>query len=711
MLCAHSFAADEIVTENGKAYRLHKVEKGEGLYRLSVNNNTTQEALILANPQLRETGLVVGSTIRIPLSNHEMHNLPQGDYVTHVVSKGETAFSVAQKYGMKLGEFFASNPGSENGLNEGQSVRVRSSNGKVMTYRHHTIAAGETLYSIGVKYGVKPEAIVECNHSLNVQSLPIGTVIRIPDTKIPAEDDHYYYHHIAAGETLYSLCVRYNLLQEKIMAANPDINWHALSIGQVVAIPKAYATEVWKEHKVRKRETLYGILKEYGISEEELRQWNPQMGTRGLEKDMVLRILDREAMKREAPATTDPLYVGSGYTPWVSDAYNYVREGRPTINVGLMLPFDAENEMRQRREAGKTGEGEVYYFKTRRYIEFYEGVRMAVDSLVRAGANISLNVYDASSALKVTNLTDKAELKLLDLIIGPSHLDRMRLASDFSRQNHIPIVFPFAPIDAELAENPYAFQANTIDTITGLAILEQMVQRSIDKKMIIITPDNANKMEAWRTAQAKLLCDSLGVEHICLRYNPTAPQHFIDALSTTKENTLLMPTNNEAKINSVVVSIASVMSQKPEAKITLMGFGEWLQFQTIEVDVFHKLNTTIIATFGLDYSDAYAQRIMSLYRKDYFAEPVAFTPSFQGLKDNSGFSRYALWGYDVALKFIGARLAYGPNFERRINDFKPHLVQSNFSFQHVTNWGGAVNVGLKVTTFGTDNSIRVEDVK
>ena len=36
--------------------------------------------------------------------------------------------------------------------------------------------------------------------------------------------------------------------------------------------------KTWKEmHKVKKKETIYGIAKEYGLTEEELRKANPEM--------------------------------------------------------------------------------------------------------------------------------------------------------------------------------------------------------------------------------------------------------------------------------------------------------------------------------------------------------------------------------------------------------------------------------------------------
>ncbi len=707
-LSATAAFSQEIVIENGKAYRLHTVEKGEGFYRLSINNNTTQEAIIAANPQLRETGLVVGSVIRIPLQEVKT-STAGGIYTTHVVQKGETAYSISNKYGMTLADFYALNPGSETSLSEGRAVKVKGSGGEYsQPYVTHTIQQGETLYSIGVKYGVKAGEIAAFNPSLDINALPIGTEVRIPQTQIPTEDDNFYYHRIAKGETLYSLCLKYDILQERIMAVNKGIDWQKLSIGQVVAIPKKTQSQVFIEHKVKKKETLYSITHQYDVTQDELQAWNKDIDVTKLQKDMTLRVLDKKMVSNISPATSNPIFVGTGDLTTFDETYNYKRDGSPTINVALMLPFDAENEL-YRRRTSETADKSIYYFKSRRYIEFYEGVKMAVDSLAHMGANIDLKVYDANSTLSVANALSSADAQNLDLIIGPSHLDRMKLASDFSQTNQIPVIFPFAQLDSTLRDNPYAVQASTTDTIIGAAIIDAMLAKCTGKQIIMMNVGTKSKLDVWRVNQIRKACEIAGIKLIEHDYKTSDFEPFLNLLSEEVENVIMIPTTNEAKINSIVVSIASVMDQKPEARVSMIGYGEWLTFQTIEVEVFHKLNTVIVSTFGLDYSDPKTKVVLQRYRKRYKAEPVAFTPYFQKLKTGSGYSEYALWGYDVAMKFIGARINLGKDFVRRLNDYNPELMQTNFIFQNVTNWGGATNIGLKCITFNDDNTVKVEN--
>ncbi|HBC70319.1 MAG TPA: M23 family peptidase [Sutterella sp.] len=51
--------------------------------------------------------------------------------------------------------------------------------------RTHTVASGDTLYNIGVRYGVNPTELQRLNGVSNPAALSIGQVLRIPDSKLP----------------------------------------------------------------------------------------------------------------------------------------------------------------------------------------------------------------------------------------------------------------------------------------------------------------------------------------------------------------------------------------------------------------------------------------------------------------------------------------------------------------------------------------------
>lgn len=79
-----------IETIDGKDYYRYTVEKGVGLYRLSINFDVTQEQILEANPKLMQTGLQYGTIILIPVSKpisppRELSQSIEPEETSHVV--------------------------------------------------------------------------------------------------------------------------------------------------------------------------------------------------------------------------------------------------------------------------------------------------------------------------------------------------------------------------------------------------------------------------------------------------------------------------------------------------------------------------------------------------------------------------------------------------------------------------------------------------
>lgn len=753
--------AQSVIVENGRSYRLHTVTKGEGLFRLSQNYGVTQEDIISANPKLKTEGLTEGLTLRIPATSTVQYTVKKGDtaysiatshkmsvakliemnpevasgvregqtlkvicytpttsdkqqaptsgYASYVAQKGDTTFGIAQRHGISVVKLLELNPSLTSGLKEGDTVRVPSSGTSM--YVLHIISEGETLYSIGVKYGVKAQQIIDANVALNPSVLPVGSAIRIPQSSIPAEDGSFIYHRMERGETLYKLCINYNVLQEKITGVNPDVDWNALRVGQVVAIPKPIQhTVVYEDYVVGRRETLYGIAASQNVNVNDLMEANPGLTASGLQRGMTIKIPRIVENPESTPATKNPDYVGEATQQgqWGQE-YDYVAEGRPRINVFLLLPFGAYNELKELNASGVNTNRESYNFKSRRYIEFYEGVRLALDSLCEAGANINLKVFDTNNRLDAINQLNTTAVKP-DLIIGPAHKEEMADVMKYAREMKVPVVLPFAQCDSTILDNPYVFQASVIDSITGKEIYKHVAEQLPGHNVVLITANTRSPLDKKKAETLKHLLWQKGVKFSEHNYSTSSPTAILPLLQEDKTNVIIIPTNNEARANSVLTSLAGVIEQKPNAKVELWATSEWLSFQTIEVDVFHKLNTRIFTTFAVDESDPKVEYVLNKYRRTYYTEPIAFMPYFQRLKPMSGYSEYGLWGYDIAFNFVGARISLGPDFMRRISSYRPMLLQSNFHFRSLTNWGGAVNIGLKTLIFTPDGSISVKSI-
>ena len=134
----------------------------------------------------------------------------------------------------------------------------------VLTYAQqfttHAVKEGETIYGIAQKYKVTPYNLYKYNKELK-KDVPLqpNTLLIIP-LDAPVSDT-----------------------TEEV---KPDIR----NIIQEDSILKAPEPISFRTHKVRKRETIYGISQRYGILEEDLKRYNTYLYANPLKKGMRLQI-------------------------------------------------------------------------------------------------------------------------------------------------------------------------------------------------------------------------------------------------------------------------------------------------------------------------------------------------------------------------------------------------------------------------------------
>ncbi len=125
--------------QNGETFIMHRVEKGETLFSIGQRYDVTVDQLRSTNPQT-EDELVVGEIIMIPYEGKEENSTSPEAWERHTVEKGQTLFSISKQYDASVEQIKEWNNLSGNNIEVGQKLKV----GKATERRNSSDSTGDT---------------------------------------------------------------------------------------------------------------------------------------------------------------------------------------------------------------------------------------------------------------------------------------------------------------------------------------------------------------------------------------------------------------------------------------------------------------------------------------------------------------------------------------------------------------------------------------
>lgn len=181
-------------------------------------------------------------------------------YYIHAVEQGHTVYAISRLYGISVDEINRLNPGTSDGLSLGETLRIPVPEGTDEDtwtnpiridgqYLIHKALKGETLFSISQTYSVDVNDLMELNPSL-ADGLKKGQELRIPVVNLDTDDlsdlapagrDTMKTHLVEPGETIYSICKKYEVREADLRSANDNFP-EGLKAGSEIFIPKANKT-------------------------------------------------------------------------------------------------------------------------------------------------------------------------------------------------------------------------------------------------------------------------------------------------------------------------------------------------------------------------------------------------------------------------------------------------------------------------------------
>jgi peptidoglycan lytic transglycosylase D len=158
-------------------YVTHTIKSGETISRISAIYNVSEDDIRRWN-DISGSKIVAGQTLKIyPTSNKEMRSK---EFIYHIVKRGETISTIAEKYYVSISSIKDWNNLSSNKIIAGSTLKVKmgtitTSDGK---YKYHLVARGESLYSIAKKYNTTIQKIKSLNQ-LTSSKIKAGQSLRV----------------------------------------------------------------------------------------------------------------------------------------------------------------------------------------------------------------------------------------------------------------------------------------------------------------------------------------------------------------------------------------------------------------------------------------------------------------------------------------------------------------------------------------------------
>lgn len=191
---------------------------------------------------------------------------------TYVVQKGDTLYSIANKLGTTVSELKKENNLTSNTLQIGEVLRIPTKEIYEEEENIYIVKKGDSLYSIANKYNTTVEELKRINN-LTSNILSIGQVLKLPSDKTSAveNEENTISYTVQKGDSLYSIARKYDTTIDRIKDLN-NLTTNLLSIGQVLLIPTD--TNLETTYTVQKGDSLYSIAKKYNTTVDRLKQLN-----------------------------------------------------------------------------------------------------------------------------------------------------------------------------------------------------------------------------------------------------------------------------------------------------------------------------------------------------------------------------------------------------------------------------------------------------
>lgn len=620
----------------------------------------------------------------------------QQNFIKHKVESGETVTKIAQKYQVTPANIFKLNPDAQNGLKpetillipKGNGVIIRESELKASEKQTHIVSAKETVYGLTKLYNVTEAELEKANPGLAENGLKIGEELIIPSKKaiispaktVESVSKNSRTHVVEAKETKYSISKQYNVTVEELEMLNPEIK-DGLQIGFSLKIPKEKIEKPNKEevkpndviitlpvkpnritYQVEPKETLYGISKKTGFSQEELIALNPSL-KEGLKDGMLLYIPGKPK--------NNPLVAPKRYADLTQTLNTSKRK-----KLVMLMPFNIskiESDTSSVRNRIRT---DKFLNMT---LDFYSGALIAIDSAKVLGLNVDVRIFDSQetkNSSSVASIFKQSNFGGTDVVIGPFYQSNVESAAQILMKDSISIISP-------LSKETSTVLPNVIQTIPS----DEYMKDQLFAFMKTDTTNIIGVIDTKKLSTRKYFAENQkDVKLVNFETIETTNNGIKALLVKGKKNYVVMDTENTYRIKMIISTLIALQSEY-NIQLVILETNPKLDSDEIKIESLAQLKL-MYPSLGKQVTENEKSYFNKKYRQVNMISP----------------NPYAVRGFDVTFDAL-LRLSQEKEFKETLLDVTTEQFENKFAYAKRTDRGFR-NTGFYILYYDTDLSIK-----
>ena len=528
-----------------------------------------------------------------------------------------------------------------------------------------------------------------------------------------AQQKKYIDYTVKRGETMKSIAKRLDIKTRDLLRLNPDVGRRPKPNTIIVIPNKDYKEEVISEevitekidstaleetvididelkknfvvHQVKKGDTFYSLTRFYNVTEDEIKELNPQLAEEELQLDMVLKI---------KPVTDEDEIV----------IYQDTIQQDASVRLAMLLPFRAiEYDTIEGKDIFKTNT--LANITT----DLYLGASVALDSLRDQGLNINMDVFDTGRKnTKIDSILGATDFDQYDAIIGPLYSDEVPKVAN---RTGVPVVFPVYSRNQDKFRASKVIKTYADKEVHQKALVDHILETYSNENILIIGDSTATSIKNSELIQATLLQhDSIKEAKIIHPNEGYIAKHIvINSLQAEKGNWVVLATDQSVIASDVINSLISLPTEEPEEEeeedddkkkkdddepemqilpedtlIKVFASNKANKFDRVDNEKLAKLGFTFTCDVLVDEESP----AVKIFNKQYLQKNKAL-PSY-----------YSTKGFDITYD-TAMRLASGNSLKSTFRDGVSYRVESKFEYSRML-FTTSYNSGIFIMQYNPD---------